>query len=234
MITVRSDSLSGIGRGDRLVVAAQNAVAHLPVVLSPNLAGKFEIRTFKTLEDDLGRHGGAVRTAAWLGEVLLVVGLSEVKGLIGLDFGCDRPETSCSKPVLVALLAGQGQSHLLRCCCVDSGAVLSAGVISLPIPLRWIVTFPEQLQKIGEVNGWGTPHHSNHFGVACSSRTHLLIRGILILPSGISDSSTDDPGQSPEALLGSPEAATRKNRFFLIAKKRSSKSGAENGMAFVG
>ena len=72
--------LAESAQGDRAVVGSKHAVTDGPVVLGPDLLRKFVIGAFEVAKQRLRWHRGAVRAAAWSGEVLLPVMGASVSG----------------------------------------------------------------------------------------------------------------------------------------------------------
>ena len=104
--------------------------------------------------------------------------------------------------------------------------------VSLPCRLPWVGSwhFPEQFQQVAEVERGATPNHTNHFRVACSAGTDLVVGGVLGLAPRIAHGRAHHPWQPPKALFSSPEASAGKDRFFLVRHQWRIQRRPQNSM----
>ena len=136
------------------------------------------------------------------------MGFGEVKWLIAGDLGSDRSQASLAELPLVVVAAGLGLGEQGRLVGIDGGAILAAAIIALAHALGGVVTFPEQLEQIAEIDGIAIPNHPYHFRMAGAATTNLFVTGIGGITTRVAHGRGHDSGEAPESLLGPPEAAT--------------------------
>jgi hypothetical protein len=105
---------------------------------------------------------------------------------------------------------------------------LTAAIVSLTIPLGGIVAFPKQLQQIAEIDYFGIPYHSHHFGMASAATTNCVVTRKWGNPSGVTNGGRYHPWQSPKPFLCSPEASTTKDCFSFVGASWSIDAATKN------
>ncbi len=118
----------------------------------------------------------------------------------------------------VALLPESGDElfrHGLLCVILikNGGPVLRAHIRALPINLRGIVDFKEQLGEFLVGNLGRIIRHAHGFGVARASRAHVLVGGVGRASAGVAGLGIADARHGLKGILHAPEAAPGEDRF---------------------
>ncbi len=172
----------------------------------------------------IARHGNAlglgraIRSSSWLGQVLLVVGLSKIPEpavLVVVGGGSDfrRNLFGATEGLFIRLLGGLDQRLLFVVKVVKSRSILRSAVVSLSHTGARIVGLPEPTKDVDKTDLFGVIDDANTFCVPSSATASLLIGRIRCESGTVPNGSTVDSskGQSPDSLFASPEATVGKD-----------------------
>merc|ERR1719162_60816 len=161
--------------------------------------------------------GRTVGPGAGLGQVLLVVGLTEVPDsavLVVVRTGGDlRRDGLVAQGLLVGALGGLDQGLLLVVEVVESRSVLGPAVVALSHSGAGIVGLPEPPQDVHKADLGRIVDDPDALRVPRAATAGLLVGGVGAEAGAVSDGrAVDSPeGQPPDSLFASPEAAVGKD-----------------------
>src|ERR1700722_136699 len=143
------------------------------------------------------------RLNSLLFEILLVIFLCTIKFRSGRDLRNDRPfEHSLFNQ---DILGGAGGCFLLRIVKKYSRAILRAYVRALAVERGWVVTLPEDGEKLEVGNPLRIEFHLHSFGMARVSAANILVGGILQGPAGVTDCNRSNARYLPEGVFNTPK-----------------------------
>ena len=144
------------------------------------------------------------------------------------DFGRDASVPETRQVCLETVSRCESSFLLFGGGAVDRTSILGADVISLSIPLGWVVVFPEDLQDVvvGD-DGW-VEHDEDDFCVIRRSRADGFVRRRGCVSSCVTNRGRVDSIEIPEQSLGPPEAAHADDCDFQAIGEGGSERGSED------